>query len=54
MRTDKRRQRGPEKNRWRAARRDLERQKRPQTESRQTVFAWYLEAAEDAKEGGAP
>jgi hypothetical protein len=53
MRTDKRRHRGPEKDRWRAARRGLERQKRPRPAVRQTVFAWFAEAIEDQKEGGA-
>ena len=47
----KRRHRGPEKDRWRAARREASRCKR-RCPDPQTYFAWYVEAGEGQKAGG--
>lgn len=47
----KRRHRGPEKDRWRAARREGSRDKRRRSDP-QTYFRWYVEAADGQKVGG--
>ena len=47
----KRRHRGPEKDRWRAARREDSRGKRRRSDP-QTYFPWYVEAGEGQKAGG--
>jgi hypothetical protein len=47
----KRRHRGPEKDKWRTARRQLDRGKRRRP-SAQTFFPWYVAGDEGLKEGG--
>jgi hypothetical protein len=48
-----RRRRGPDKDRWKRARRQRERDKQRQPIPGQRVFAWFTEDPQPVKEGGA-